>query len=68
VIVTTWTENEDGPVCVCGEMTVVKIMPGGRAILLCLFHAGEAGAYTELPAERPANWGTAAFRRTTADG
>jgi hypothetical protein len=51
-----WRENEDSPDCACGEPTVVKILPDGRAILLCFFHTGEAGAYTVLPAERPAGW------------
>jgi hypothetical protein len=51
-----WRENEEGPDCACGCPRVVKIMPNGRAILLCLFHTGEAGAYTPLPAERPEGW------------
>ena len=50
---TGWTENEDGPVCPCGELTVVKIIPAGRPVLLCLFHAKEAGAITRLPAGKP---------------
>jgi hypothetical protein len=54
-----WTDNEDGPDCACGNPTVVKILPSGRAILLCLFHTAESGSYTELPAERPADWGNA---------
>jgi hypothetical protein len=51
-----WRENEDGPDCACGEPTVVKLLPDGTAILMCFFHAGEAGAYTRLPAERPDGW------------
>jgi len=49
-----WTENEDGPICVCGEPTVVKIMPDGVPVLLCLFHTRESGAVKRLPADKPA--------------
>jgi len=51
-----WTENEDGPECGCGNPTVVKIHPDGRALLLCLFHTIGEGLITELPAERPVGW------------
>jgi hypothetical protein len=50
---TTWTENEDGPACACGELTVVKILPGGQPVLMCLFHTREAGAVTRLPPDKP---------------
>jgi hypothetical protein len=50
---TTWTENEDGPVCACGEMTVVKITPDGKPVLMCLLHTKEAGAVTRLPLAKP---------------
>jgi hypothetical protein len=48
----TWTENEDGPACSCGEVTVVKRHPDGRWLGLCLFHTGAEGAYTILPDEK----------------
>jgi hypothetical protein len=51
---TGWAENEDGPACVCGELTVVKILPTGQPVLMCLFHTGEAGALTRLPPDKPA--------------
>jgi hypothetical protein len=50
---TAWTENEDGPACSCGELTVVKILPDGQPVLLCFFHTREAGAVTPLPETRP---------------
>ena len=48
-----WRENEDGPECPCGNPAVVKLLPDGSAVLLCLFHTAEAGAITRLPAARP---------------
>jgi hypothetical protein len=51
--VSAWTANESGPACSCGELTVVKILPDGQPVLLCLFHTREAGAVTRLPADRP---------------
>jgi len=54
--VTAWTENEAGPDCECGNPTVVKVMPSGKPVLMCLFHASAAGLVTELPAVRPAGW------------
>jgi hypothetical protein len=51
--VSTWTDNEDGPACPCGELTVVRILPDGKPVLLCLFHAREAGGYTPLPLDKP---------------
>ena len=53
-----WTENEDGPDCACGNPTVVKIMPGGQVVLMCLFHTREAGAFTYLPPDKPEGWPT----------
>lgn len=53
---TGWTENEDGPDCECGSSRIVKITPNGNAVLMCLFHTGEAGAVTGLPAEKPDGW------------
>lgn len=50
---TAWADNEQGPACVCGELTTVKILPDGHAILMCLFHTKEAGAVMRLPAEKP---------------
>jgi hypothetical protein len=35
---------------------VVKILPDGRAVLLCLFHTADAGLASPLPAERPSGW------------
>lgn len=46
---TSWTENEEGPVCSCGEITVVKQLPDGRWLAVCFDHTDEAGAYTVLP-------------------
>lgn len=56
-----WTNNEDGPDCTCGEPTVVKLVEAlhsgsKRAVLLCLFHSGEAGRIVPLPTQRPANF------------
>ncbi len=51
-----WTDNEDGPDCQCGNPTVVKLMPDGKPVLMCLFHTGEAGAIFPLPSERPETW------------
>jgi hypothetical protein len=53
ISMSSWTKNEDGPVCACGGETVVKIMPDGRAVLLCFFHTSAEGAYWSLPDERP---------------
>jgi hypothetical protein len=58
--VTDWADNENGPDCACGNPTVVKITPGGAAILVCFFHAGEEGMCAPLPAERPEAWPAAA--------
>lgn len=52
----TWTENEPGPDCSCGNPTVVKATPDGNFVLLCFFHTAEAGAVTVLPPERPPDW------------
>lgn len=46
---TAWTENQTGPLCSCGELTIVKRLPDGQWVALCLFHTGEAGAYRVLP-------------------
>jgi hypothetical protein len=51
-----WRNNEDGPRCECGNPTVVKLLPDGTAIFLCLFHAQGEGLYRKLPAQRPAEW------------
>jgi hypothetical protein len=51
-----WQENETGPDCSCGNPTVVKLLPNSVPVLMCLFHSGEAGLMTRLPAERPADW------------
>lgn len=43
-----WTENENGPECSCGEVTVVKRLPDGTWIAVCFFHTAAEGAYTVL--------------------
>jgi hypothetical protein len=53
---TDWIDNEDGPECKCGSPTVVKIMPGGRAVLLCIFHTAEYGLAMLLPQSKPDDW------------
>lgn len=50
-----WQNNEDGPLCVCGNPTIVKLSSDGPA-LLCLFHISGAGALFPLPIERPDDW------------
>lgn len=29
---------------------------GSKAVLMCLFHTGDAGCYFRLPEERPDDW------------
>jgi hypothetical protein len=53
---TDWIDNEAGPGCKCGCPTVVKITPGGRAVLLCIFHTPEDGLATLLPQSKPDDW------------
>lgn len=50
-----WTENEEGPDCVCGGPTMVKLTPEGP-VLVCLFHTAAEGVYSRLPPEKPADW------------
>jgi hypothetical protein len=50
---TGWVDGEDGPVCVCGELTVVRITPDRQPVLTCLFHTREAGAVTWLALDKP---------------
>lgn len=50
-----WTDNEEGPTCVCNNPTRVKKTSDGFG-LLCLFHSGAAGMYFNLPPEKPEGW------------
>jgi hypothetical protein len=54
--VSGWVDGESGPVCGCGNPTVVTVVSGGVAVLLCLFHYRDAGLVTRLPADRPDGW------------
>lgn len=44
-----WREGQDGPVCSCGFITVVRRLPNGRWIAMCLGHTNDGGLYQELP-------------------
>lgn len=44
----SWADGDLGPECECGDTTVVKRLPDGRLVALCLFHDGEAGRYIPL--------------------
>lgn len=53
-----WTDNEEGPMCICNTPTRVKRTgdPDHPWALLCLFHTKEAGMFFELPPEKPEGW------------
>lgn len=53
---TAWVDNEEGPTCVCGGPTMVKVNDLNAPVLLCLFHTADAGVVWSLPGERPADW------------
>lgn len=49
-----WVNNEDGPLCSCGDGTTVKTDGAStRPGLLCLVHTPEAGMWIDLPESCP---------------
>lgn len=50
-------DKEPGPLCFCGNPTLVSnICEDEAPILLCFFHTKTEALIFELPFERPLNW------------